>query len=147
MLRPGAGLTVASPAGQAGAMTPPITGHCLCGAVTFRADAAPLWQAHCHCESCRRATSSGFTSFLAIADGHWRWTGAEPALFRSSPGVERWFCATCGSQMAYRSDRAPGEMHFYAASLDDPETFAPALHDFWSERLSWVRIEDGLGRE
>lgn len=128
-------------------MTPPITGHCLCGAVGYSADAAPLWQAHCHCESCRRATSSGFTSFFAIADGHWRWTGAQPATFRSSPGVERQFCATCGSPMAYRSTAAQGETHFLAATLSAPETFAPTHHDFWSEHLPWIVLADGLPRE
>jgi hypothetical protein len=126
-------------------LTPPFSGHCLCGAVRYRCDAAPLWQVHCHCESCRRATSSPFTSFFAIADGQWRWTGSEPAVYPSSPGVTRLFCATCGSQMAYRNDRdCPGEMHFYAASLDDPTLFQPEGHDFLNERLPWVHLSDGL---
>jgi hypothetical protein len=32
-------------------MTPPISGHCLCGRIAYRAEASPLWQMHCHCES------------------------------------------------------------------------------------------------
>ena len=127
-------------------MTPPITGHCLCGAVRFRADAAPLWQAHCHCESCRRATASGFTSFFGIADGHWQWTGEAPRRYASSPGVERFFCATCGSQMAYRADRFPGEIHFYAGTLDAPETYTPTNHVFWEEHMPWIVLADGLPR-
>ena len=128
-------------------MTPPITGRCLCGQITYRAGAAPLWQMHCHCESCRRATSSGFTSFFSVADGQWAWTGPEPALFRSSPGVERRFCPTCGSQMSYRSEEVPGEMHFYAASLDHPETYRPEAHDFSAERLPWIVLCDGLPQQ
>ena len=125
-------------------MTPPIDGRCLCGRIAYRAMAAPLWQMHCHCESCRRATASGFTSFFAIADGFWRWTAEEPALFRSSPGVERRFCSTCGTQMAYRSTAAPAEMHFYAATLDDPARYCPTAHDQSAERLPWVVLCDGL---
>ncbi len=128
-------------------MTPPITGHCLCGAVRYRADAAPLWQAHCHCESCRRATASGFTSFFGIADGHWQWTGAEPKRYASSPGVERFFCPTCGSQMAYRADRFPGEIHFYAGTLDAPEAYAPTTHVLWEEHMPWISLADGLPRK
>ena len=125
-------------------MTPPITGHCLCGRIRFQADAAPLWQAHCHCDSCRRATSSGFTSFLGIADGQWRWTGDTPATYTSSPGVTRSFCAACGSQMAFQSDAFPGETHFYAASLDRPDLYAPKMHVHISEQMPWVRLADGL---
>ena len=125
-------------------MTPPIAGHCLCGRTAYRAEAAPLWQIHCHCESCRRATASGFTSFFAIADGFWRWTGEEPALYRSSPGVERRFCAQCGTQMAYRTVSAPGEIHFYAATLENPELYRPTSHDQGAERLPWVVLCDGL---
>ncbi|PZQ97998.1 MAG: GFA family protein [Cereibacter sphaeroides] len=125
-------------------MIPPITGRCLCGAVTYRAGAEPLWQEHCHCESCRRATASGFTSYFAIADGHWRWTGAEPALYRSSPGVERRFCAVCGTPMAYRSAEMADQMHFFAATLDHPETYKPTAHSLSEERLSWIVPGDGL---
>lgn len=127
-------------------LTPPFAGHCLCGAVSFVCDAAPLWQAHCHCESCRRATASGFTSFFGIADGHWRWTGALPAAFASSPGVWRDFCATCGTQMAYRSTRFPGERHFYAATLDDPAAYAATGHVHTGEQMPWIQLSDGLPR-
>jgi hypothetical protein len=68
-------------------MTPPFTGHCLCGAVTYRCTKAPLWQGHCHCESCRRATASPFTSFFGVPNGTWTWTGKTPATYASSIGT------------------------------------------------------------
>jgi len=37
------------------------TGRCLCGAVTYSYEGLENWQAHCHCESCRRATASPMT--------------------------------------------------------------------------------------
>ncbi|MDB5658616.1 MAG: hypothetical protein JWS10_1231 [Cypionkella sp.] len=125
-------------------MTPPYSGHCLCGATRFRCTAAPIWQSHCHCESCRRACSSAFTSFFGVADGAWKWTGATPATYASSPGVWRDFCAACGAQVAYRSERFPGEIHFYAALLDDPSIYAPEEHVFIAEKLPWIHLADGL---
>lgn len=127
-------------------MFQPMTGRCFCGDVTFSATAAPLWQAHCHCDSCRRATSSPFTSFFGAANGAWTWTGKSPATFASSEGVWRDFCPRCGSQMSYRSTRYPDEIHFYAASLDDPTRFAPTVHVHTNEQLSWVHLNDGLKR-
>ena len=128
-------------------LVPPFGGHCLCGAVRYSCDAAPLWQGHCHCESCRRATSSGFTSFLGVADGHWQWTSEAPATYNSSAGVWRDFCPVCGSQMAYRASRFPGEVHFYAASLDDPAAYAPTQHFLSAEMLPWVHLADRLPRK
>ncbi|MBI1171678.1 GFA family protein [bacterium] len=124
----------------------PFGGHCLCGAVRYECDAQPLWQGHCHCESCRRATSSGFTSYFGVADGHWRWTEVIPLTYNSSPGVWRDFCGVCGSPMAYRAARYPGETHFFAASLNDPAIFTPARHYHARERLPWVHLTDDLSR-
>lgn len=125
----------------------PITGRCFCGDVTYRADAQPKWQAHCHCESCRRATSAGFSSYFCIRDGHWQWTGKAPATYASSPGVWRDFCPRCGAQMAYRATRYPDEIHFHAMTLDDPASFRPTAHVHTDEQLPWVQLADGLRRK
>lgn len=127
-------------------MTPPYSGRCLCGAVTYRCDAPPLWQMHCHCESCRRATGAAFASFFGVADGTWAWTGVAPATFSSSPGVTRQFCPTCGSPMGYRADRFPAEQHFYAGSLDNPTCYQPSAHVHFAEHLAWANPHDTLPR-
>lgn len=121
-------------------------GHCLCGAVRFTFGEAPLWQAHCHCESCRRNCAAPFTSYLGLADSSWRWTGVAPGVYVSSPGVERMFCTTCGTPMAYRSTEFPGETHFYAATLNDPTDYTPQEHVHWDEHLPWLSISDTLPR-
>ena len=97
-----------------------------------------LWQANCHCESCRRACSAPFTTFFGLRATAWRWTGKAPGVYRSSPGVERFFCRDCGSPMGYRTDDLPDEMHGYAASLNHPERATPDREDFLEERLPWV---------
>ena len=120
------------------------TGHCLCGAITYEYDEPVNWCGHCHCESCRRACSAPMTTFFGVENGRWRWTGAGPTVFASSKGVERMFCATCGSQMAYRTDHFPNETHFYAATLEAPEDFAPEKHFFHGEKLPWLHLADDL---
>jgi hypothetical protein len=122
-------------------------GHCLCGAVRYEVQGAPNWVDHCHCDSCRRTCSAPFTTFFGVTDGNWRWTGVEPAIYSSSPGVTRMFCARCGSAMAYRSNRWPDEIHLYAASLENPAAVTPTRHVNWSEHLPWVRLADGLAVE
>ncbi|PZX17727.1 hypothetical protein LX81_01454 [Palleronia aestuarii] len=121
-------------------------GHCLCGAVTWEAAGKAVWQAHCHCESCRRATGSGIATFVAVPRDGFAWTGAEPAAYASSPGVTRRFCGTCGSPLSYESAEYPGEVHLYAASLDDPARAQPEKHAFWEEHVPWIAGGDGLPR-
>lgn len=126
---------------------PSTTGRCLCGAVTYAFDAnATIWTGHCHCESCRRACSAPMVSWFGVPNAAWQWAGAAPAHFKSSAWADRYFCIKCGSQMAYRSDKLPNEIHGLAATLDDPTQYAPQAHFFHSKRLPWLHIADDLPR-
>lgn len=120
------------------------SGHCLCGAVAFAFEGEPNWQAHCHCESCRRNCSAPYTSYLGVSHGKWRWTGKVPGVYLSSPGVRRHFCPDCGTPMAFEGESWPHEIHFYAASLSDPAAYRPTAHANWNEHLPWVAVADGL---
>ncbi len=120
------------------------TGRCLCGATRWQADAPPLWQDHCHCDSCRRFTGSGFTSFAGFAAAALRWTAADPARHTGPSGATRLFCARCGSSLAYLSPACAEEIHLHAGSYDRPELFTPAAHDHLDERMPWIRLADGL---
>ena len=119
-------------------------GRCLCGAVRYAYTEPVNWRGHCHCESCRRNCSAPMTTFFGVDNGQWRWTGATPALYVSSPGVQRFFCGTCGTPMAYTHKQFPDETHFYAASLDDPADFVPERHFHYEERLPWLHLNDDL---
>jgi hypothetical protein len=119
-------------------------GHCLCGQVTYEYRGPEIWSGHCHCESCRRATSSPFTTFVGVPRQACRFMGSEPSVYHSSSGVRRLFCSNCGTPIAYESDRWPDETHFYAASLDDPRDLAPQFHVHVSEKLPWIKLDDGL---
>lgn len=121
-------------------------GHCLCRAVRFEASGEPKWVAHCHCESCRRATSSPMTTYVGFPSALVRWTAEPPTIFRSSPGVERGFCRRCGSPMSFAGDRWPGEIHLFASSFEDPSVLKPQVHVHVSEQLGWLHMADGLPR-
>ncbi len=123
-----------------------MKGHCLCGAVRWQNSGPRLWSAYCHCESCRRNCAAPVTADVGMPSEAHRWTGETAARFVSAPGVTRSFCARCGTPMAYESERFPGEVHLYAATLDDPEDFRPERHVHHAEYLGWLRIDDALPR-
>ncbi len=121
-------------------------GRCLCGQVTFEFDGKVNWAGHCHCESCRRNTSSPVATFFAVAHESYRFTGETPSIYESSPGVRRHFCGNCGSPVAYDADRFSHEIHFYIAALEDPSLIEPQFHVFHREKLPWFEIADNLPR-
>ncbi len=122
-----------------------VSGRCFCGAIRWRANGSVLWAGHCHCESCRRASSAPFTSYIAFNRDAVTFDG-EPETYASSPGAERGFCGDCGAQIFYKSERWPEEIHLFAASLDNPDDFTPEAHFFWNERVAWADLNDGLPR-
>lgn len=123
-----------------------MKGHCHCGAVTWEAEGAETWACYCHCADCRRNCAAPVTAFFGVPLSRFRWTGAEPALYASSPGTERRFCGACGTPMAYQTVADPGAIHLYAATLDDPAAYRPRFHVFYAEHLPWLEIADDLPR-
>jgi hypothetical protein len=123
-----------------------LEGHCLCRAIVFECDAEPNWTLHCHCESCRRATSSPMTTWISVPRSAFRFKQGTPRYYNSSPDATRGFCATCGSPLTYENRNIPGEIHLYAASLADPSHVRPTRHVFAEEQLPWLEIADQLPR-
>lgn len=121
------------------------TGRCLCGAVSFEAQGAPLWTSHCHCRSCRKNTGAAVATFVGYALDQVTWTG-ERRTFESSPGVCRGFCGTCGSPLSYEGEMAPGEVHIHISAFDDPDAFRPQRHAFFTEKIKWFDVHDRLPR-
>jgi hypothetical protein len=124
----------------------PTTGRCLCGHIRYAFEGGPLWVAHCHCESCRRQTSSVVATFVGVRRERLSFA-TTPAVYHSSPGVARSFCPRCGAPIAYENETAfPGETHLYLGTLDHPEAFVPASHVFSDEQLAWFEVHDDLPR-
>lgn len=112
------------------------TGGCQCGAVRYRASAM-LDNAHlCHCRMCQKATGSPFAALVAAPDDALEWTRGTPATFESSAGVERGFCAQCGTPLFYHA-RANGRTNLTIGSLDDPAAFAPQSQMGAESRMPW----------
>lgn len=122
------------------------SGGCMCGNIRFSFSGEPKWVLHCHCESCRRATSSPMTTWLSVPDEAYRLDTGTPKFFESSPGAQRSFCPDCGTPMSFSHDRFPGEIHLYVASLDRPGDWQPSRHVFFAERLPWAELHDALPR-
>ncbi len=125
---------------------PMTKGHCLCRAIAYEFTGKPIWTAHCHCDTCRRATSSAFATYVGVKLDQFSYLKGEPAIYNSSPDVQRFFCGTCGSPLAVLGKRWPGEVHLYAGSLVNAAGIEPGGHVNTAEQLPWAEIHDELPR-
>ena len=121
-------------------------GHCLCGNIRFKFSGEPDLTYHCHCESCRRTTSSPMTTWIFVPLTAFNFVDGKPRQYESSPGVRRGFCGDCGSPLTYQNEAHPDEIHLYAASLANPTDVHPSRHIFVAEQLDWFEVHDDLPR-
>jgi hypothetical protein len=112
-------------------------GGCLCSAIRFRISGEPAFSSVCHCATCRRASGAPTVAWLTFDRGQVEILSGAPRVYRSSQGVARQFCGTCGSQLSYESIASPSTVDITTASMDNPNLFPPTLEVWLEHRVSW----------
>lgn len=121
-------------------------GGCLCGAVRYEVAGEPVVVALCHCSMCRRSTAAPAVAWAMFEQGALRFVVGRPAVYASSPGVERAFCAHCGTPLTFRADFLPGLVDVTVGSMDAPATLPPQMHIWAAKQLPWLVLGDALPR-
>ena len=111
----------------------PLTGHCLCGAVTVtvRGDHDPRVGA-CHCRMCQRWSGGLFLCFNA----HDVAVEGPVVRYRSSPFAERAFCGTCGSHLWFndvKEGEEPAEYELMPGLFDEAKDW-PMRSEIYTDR-------------
>lgn len=125
-------------------MTPKtVTGSCLCGALSFRADVPPRRVTHCHCEMCRRASGAAVATFATFESARVHWDG-EMRRFDSSEVGWRGFCPTCGSTVCFGFKPRPERIYIATGIFDDPDAFPAGFHDYREHKIEWLSVDPEL---
>ncbi len=122
-----------------------LEGGCLCGHIRYRASGSPHTVNHCHCEQCRRYTGAVFATGVAFSAENITWLHDEPSIYMGSDICGYSFCPKCGSSIAYHWI-ADDDIWLTIGTLDHPELVTPQGHQFIEEKISWIRLDDGLPR-
>ncbi len=122
------------------------TGGCLCGAVRYRAEAAPMRVVNCHCGTCRKMSGAAFLTFVHFPVASFVWTTGEPSRYRSSAAAERGFCARCGSTLSMHEEILGDRVQVTLGSLDEPGAVRPDDHVWTESQLPWLKVVDDLPR-
>lgn len=95
-----------------------MPGGCLCGAVRFTATPEKPEMSVCHCDMCRRWTSSVFMG-VGVGDSLKLEGNPKLGVFKSSAYGERVFCPACGSSLFWRMQDG-SHVEVAAQAFDDP---------------------------
>jgi adenylate cyclase len=125
-----------------------IKGSCLCGSVKIEVSLPPISTGYCHCRICQKFTGSAMSTWTAFPASGVHFPDNEPQYFASSPIVERGFCSSCGSSLAYRlvQPKLAAYLVLFTSCLDTPEKFAPTVHSGMESKMSWLDILDDFPR-
>jgi hypothetical protein len=111
----------------------PSEGGCLCGAIRYRIEGAPLSSIVCHCATCRRASGGSTVAWLTV----------NRARFEILSGSPSAFGGTCGTALTYENTKNPTTIDITTSSLDDPNQFPPTEEVWLEHKLSWQSTDAG----
>ncbi|HKI62144.1 MAG TPA: GFA family protein [Mariprofundaceae bacterium] len=122
-----------------------MRGSCLCGAIAYEIDQPAGRIVHCHCQTCRKAQGTAFSSNAFIPREHFRWIHGQELLsfYESSKGKSRYFCSACGSHLVAMRAEQPNVIVRVATLDDDPQPTSFA-HAWTSHDLPWLDFSDDV---
>ena len=118
----------------------PISGGCLCGAVTYEITGPLRPVIACHCTQCRK-TSGHHVAATSAARGDLSITG-EVTWYLSSETAKRGFCGVCGSNLFW--DGGGQNLSIFAGTLDGDPDIRLAGHIFCDDKGSYYEITDDV---
>jgi hypothetical protein len=125
-----------------------IEGGCHCRTLRYVIAQDTLTDvANCHCSICRRTSGGTFMTWATIPLEAFRWERGVPSVYQATPQSERYFCSTCGAQLAMHTSLAPKAIDVTVATFDRPELFPPNRNIWVGSKLSWVMLEPDLPQE
>ena len=123
--------------------------ECSCGQLQVACDGEPTKVSVCHCDACKRRTSSAFGIAAFFARPRVTVMGGSTAFRRvadSGFGVTFHFCPVCGSTVWWEPERLPDLVAVGAGSFADQDFPAPSQSVDDGKRFGWVTLPDHFAK-
>jgi len=129
-----------------------LKGSCLCKLVQYEVDALASPIGHCHCQTCRKASASAYTSTARVDRSAFRFISGEDSLtaYESTPGKLRRHCSVCGTEVLAEWVDQPYVI-LRVATLDEDPGVKPVVRIWTSHDAPWLveaedrpRLSEGL---
>jgi hypothetical protein len=132
-------------------MQTPVTGHCLCGAVSYEIDAEPMMAIMCHCEDCQRGSGASYSvnavfPLAALKVDESKLKSFETIGEDTQMKRQRMFCPECGSPVITKLAEMPEMVVIKAGTLDDSSWYEPTMEIYCGSAQQYVHKEDAAER-
>jgi len=118
-------------------------GSCLCTRVSYQFKSMGDI-VHCHCQTCRKAHGSAFSSVASVNDTDFILEGSENLnRFESSPGKFRYFCRDCGSQI-YAKREGTSHIILRLGTLNTIPCAKEKSHIWLSQKAPWYKLHSKI---
>lgn len=118
-------------------------GGCLCGGVRYTLTGELRDVFACHCSQCQRAGGHYLAATQARREQLTIESAETLARYESSPGIQRSFCARCGSNLFWEHMAGP-KVSITAGTLDSPTGLKLTAHTFVADKGDYYEIGDGV---
>ncbi len=130
-------------------MTEKLEGGCLCGAVRFRTNQAPLRTLACHCTFCQKVTGSSYFAesmfpMKAVQFNDGNMSCYEHVSDGSNKKVLVHFCPNCGTTVSLTFERWPDIRGISRGCYDDPNAVTVSSHIWTRSAQSGTALPEGV---
>ena len=124
-----------------------FTGSCLCRAVTYKSETAPLRTFNCHCEDCRKCSGAPFLTNIFVKEATLDIQGnLKSYIHQSKSGnrITKKFCEQCGCQMFSFNEGRPGLVRIHAGTVNELEVVKPQGDVWISKKIPYIKLDETL---
>ncbi|MCX8506670.1 MAG: GFA family protein [Alphaproteobacteria bacterium] len=124
------------------------TGKCLCGAVTFKITAEPIFARICWCRDCQHIASNGSVNILVPAESlaiHGK-VASHSSKADSGNEMTRQFCPECGCHLFGLNAARPQIRMVRVGNLDNPSSITPSQNIWVVSAPKWACLDAAMER-
>ena len=112
-------------------------GGCLCGDTTYEAKGEPINPHLCSCTMCQKSSGAPTVGWVEFSLTDFKWTKAQPKLYRSSEKTDRCSCARCGGLLGTYNEGF-GNICLTISTMNNPSSIVPGKqHSYIESKPSW----------
>jgi len=125
-----------------------VNGQCFCGDVQFDIVLPVFGIIYCHCNMCRQANGSDYTTWVRVLSENFEITKGEENLteFAVSEKNSSYFCNKCSSTIYTADKDYIDSVGVLRGMIRGDVGQLPLKHFFYDHRAPWVNVQDELPR-
>lgn len=123
-----------------------LSGSCLCGDISYSADAEIKMVINCHCTDCQQATGSVHGTMVFVEEDKVEMSGSAATFDHGADSgntLTKIFCGKCGSQVAGKNSGRAGVMGIRAGTLDQKDLITPGANIYCESAVPSTPMAEG----